>query len=90
MHNFLICKLIFLQGSLLGPQDTALVQNDVIQDYIETNNVQFMQLPDSSCEVIRTLQYYESRILTNSRTFPECVIFLIYIYNFHHILFHFG
>ncbi|XP_008185144.1 uncharacterized protein LOC100166607 isoform X1 [Acyrthosiphon pisum] len=57
--------------SLLGPQDTALVQNDVIQNYIETNNVQFMQLPDSSCEVIRTLQYYESRLLTSPWSFPE-------------------
>ncbi|XP_025201400.1 uncharacterized protein LOC112598945 [Melanaphis sacchari] len=57
--------------SLLGPQDTALVQNDVIQNYIETNDVQFMQLPDSSCEVIRTLQYYESRLLTSPWSFPE-------------------
>ncbi|XP_027853101.2 uncharacterized protein LOC114131946 isoform X1 [Aphis gossypii] len=57
--------------SLLGPQDTALVQNDVIQNYIETNDVQFMQLPDSSCEVIRTLQYYESRLLTSPWSIPE-------------------
>ncbi|XP_025422798.1 uncharacterized protein LOC112692360 isoform X2 [Sipha flava] len=58
-------------GSLLGPHDTTLVQNDVIQNYIDTNDVQFMQLPDSSCEVIRTLQYYESGLLTSPWSFPE-------------------
>lgn len=68
-----IFKFVAFQVSLLGPQDTALVQNDVIQNYIETNNVQFMQLPDSSCEVIRTLQYYESRLLTSPWSFPEHV-----------------
>lgn len=29
-----------------------------------------MQLPDSGCEVITTLQYYESRLLTNQWSFP--------------------
>lgn len=66
---------------MLGPQDTALVQNDVIQNYIETNDVQFMQLPDSSCEVIRTLQYYESRLLTSPWSIPEHVTHK-YILNF--------
>ncbi|VVC40366.1 Hypothetical protein CINCED_3A013631 [Cinara cedri] len=58
-------------GSLLGPQDTVLVQNDVIQNYIETNDVQSMQLPESSCEVSRTLQYYESALLTNPWSFSQ-------------------
>lgn len=54
----------------------ALIQNDVIQNYIETNNVQFMQLPDSNFEVIKTLQYYEyeSELSTNPQSSPELVI----------------
>jgi len=40
-----------------------------------------MQLPDSSCEVIRTLQYYESRLLTSPWSFPEHVT-QKYVYNF--------
>lgn len=50
-----------------------------------------MQLPDSNCEIITTLQYYEyeSGLLTNpSQSFPEHVIlkyiYLIFIVSFYY------
>lgn len=50
-----------------------------------------MQLPDSSCEVITTLQYYEyeSELLSNTpQSFPEHVI-LKYIYSTFIVLFYY-
>lgn len=70
---------IIFKGSLLELQDPGLVQNDIIQNYIETNDVQSMQLPDPNCEISRTLQYYESALLTNPWSFSQHVTLNIFI-----------